>query len=66
MPVLDGYSASKIIKDLIKSKNYENAKIIGNSGLVRSEELQLAEDSGMDELIEKPYPENKLKETILK
>ena len=35
MPILDGYSASKIIKDLIKFNNYQNVRIIGNSGLVR-------------------------------
>lgn len=39
MPILDGFTASKQIKILIKNEGYLDTKIIGNSGLFLEEDI---------------------------
>ena len=55
MPVLDGNSATQEIRAMEKEGVIEHVPIIGLTANVRSEQLQEMLDSGMDDVISKPY-----------
>ena len=63
MPILNGYDATKIIKQKAKSVN-EQVRIIGYTAYYTSEEIQKCKNCGMDECLSKPSPESILFKTI--
>ena len=60
MPVMDGYQATKSIRD----SGLENIWIIGLSAKAAEEEVQQALDSGMDAYLPKPVMLEQLREAI--
>lgn len=55
MPILDGNSATKEIRNLEKEGITERIPILGLTANVRGAQLQEMLDSGMDDVISKPY-----------
>lgn len=66
MPELDGNSATKEIRDLQKDGLVEYVPIVGLTANVRSAQLQEMLDSGMDDVISKPYKIEELVKRIQK
>ena len=54
MPVKDGYTASKEIRQICEQKQIDQPYIIACTGHSEEEFVQLAWDSGMDEILAKP------------
>lgn len=57
MPIMDGYETAKEIKNLIMTKKYSNAKIIGYTSLEGPDEEEKCFNSGMDGYLLKPATE---------
>lgn len=57
MPIKDGYQTAREIKQLIGTKLYVNAKIIGYTGLEGPDEEQKCLEVGMDGYLLKPASE---------
>ena len=55
MPIMDGYTAVKQIRDLLQNQD-ERIKIIAVTGHIEAEYLKKAENCGMDMVIPKPFP----------
>lgn len=66
MPELDGNSATKEIRELEKDGVIERIPILGLTANVRGAQLQGMLDSGMDDVISKPYRIEDLVERIRK
>lgn len=64
MPIMDGYTASKKIKELIKTNLYYDSVIIAVTGMVEPNEEAKCFESGMDEVINKPVSENDVRDVI--
>lgn len=64
MPVLDGNSATKEIRAMEKEGVIERVPVIGLTANVRGAQLQEMLDSGMDDVISKPYKIEDLVEKI--
>jgi CheY-like chemotaxis protein/HPt (histidine-containing phosphotransfer) domain-containing protein len=61
MPVLDGYSATRILR---KDPRWQNLPIIALSAGVFKEDVEMACAAGMDDFISKPFNVNQLLTTI--
>lgn len=55
MPIKDGNTASREIKDLQKSGKVGKSPIMGVSANVREEQMRSMRDAGMDDVISKPF-----------
>lgn len=55
MPVKDGNTAAREIKDLQSSGEVGRSPILGVSANVREEQTKLMKEAGMDEVISKPF-----------
>lgn len=55
MPVKDGNTAAREIKDLQKSGEVGRSPIMGVSANVREEQMRSMRDAGMDDVISKPF-----------
>ncbi|MCP4156224.1 MAG: response regulator [bacterium] len=64
MPVLDGYDATKRIRNLEKKEDHKRVPIIAFTALALEEFKERAFDSGVDDFITKPLKVGKLYETI--
>ena len=62
MPILDGYSTTKIIKDHISKNELSNIPIIGYTADISEENLRKCKEYGMSDVVRKPSS----KENILK
>ena len=58
MPIMNGYEASKKIKDKIDKNSYIDSVIIGYTGLSGEEEEEKCRLNGMDGYIFKPATKN--------
>ena len=54
MPVMDGYQATTAIKALEKSKEIEEATVVGITAYIAQEMIDKCYESGMDEVLHKP------------
>ena len=61
MPVMDGYTATKEIREYCSQNKLEQPYIIACTGHSEQRYMQMAWDSGMDELIAKPASVFKMK-----
>ena len=61
MPIIDGYEASKTIKNLVLNENFLNVKIIGNSGLLLEEDIKKSHEHLMDDVLLKPASKDEIK-----
>jgi len=65
MPVMDGYTATKKIREIEKDNNLEETTIIAMSAHSIEEEKEKATESGMNNFISKPVRKNSLLKFIL-
>ena len=66
MPEMDGYTATKIIREWEKKNNRKHTHIIALSAYALKEEVKKSLNAGCDDHITKPIKKKKLMETILK
>ncbi|ORY53382.1 hypothetical protein BCR35DRAFT_310513 [Leucosporidium creatinivorum] len=64
MPVLDGLSATRIIREREKSMNGVRTRIVGLSGNARPAQIQMGLDAGMDAFVTKPCVTDLLRELL--
>ncbi|RHZ55480.1 hypothetical protein CDV55_104293 [Aspergillus turcosus] len=64
MPVMDGNSATKAIRELEKERPAEHTPVLGVTANVRAEQQEEMLQSGMDDVIHKPYKMDELTEKI--
>lgn len=64
MPIMDGYTASKKMKELIKTNLYYDSAIIAVTGMTGSNEESKCFEAGMDEVISKPVSEKDVRDVI--
>ena len=55
MPVMDGFEATKLIREIESERNYPRTPIIALTAAARAEEYEQALNSGMDEFMTKPF-----------
>lgn len=55
MPIKDGNTAAREIKDLQSKGEVGRSPILGVSANVRDEQTKLMKEAGMDEVISKPF-----------
>ena len=60
MPVLDGFDATKELKEMMKQKRISEIPIIGCTALVQPHERQRALNAGMSEVCTKPLDRKKM------
>lgn len=65
MPIMDGYAASKAIRNL-KDERLAKVPIVAMTANAFSEDVQAAKDAGMDDHIAKPIDVPKMMETLKK
>ena len=63
MPIMNGYDATKIIKEKAKQFN-ESVRIIGYTAYFSEDEVVKCKSYGMDDCLSKPSPESILFEII--
>jgi len=66
MPVMDGYEAASILKDMMKKKEIPEIPIIALSANDSQQDKQKCFKSGMDMFVSKPLQEKKLHDILLK
>lgn len=54
MPVMDGLSATRVIREREKSMGGTRTRIVGLSGNARPAQIQAGMDAGMDAFVTKP------------
>ena len=64
MPVMDGYEATKVLVERIRTGRIRPVPVIGLSAYSSEEEVELCREAGMVEVIGKPISFNKLKEKL--
>jgi CheY-like chemotaxis protein len=68
MPVMDGFEATKLIREIESERDYERTPIIALTAAARAEEYEQALSSGMDEFMTKPFNvaqlENRISTTL--
>lgn len=55
MPIKDGNTAAREIKELQQSGEVDRSPILGVSANVREEQMMSMMDAGMDDVISKPF-----------
>ena len=66
MPVLDGFDATRELRELMKQKRVSEIPIIGCTALVQSHERERAINAGMSEVCNKPLDREKINNIIKK
>jgi signal transduction histidine kinase/ActR/RegA family two-component response regulator len=66
MPEMDGYEATRKIRELEAEQNLPRARIIALTASVRNEDRDLCLDAGMDDFISKPVDTGALKKALEK
>lgn len=66
MPVLDGYSAARRIREIEKQQNNKPVTIIGLSAAATEDEIKEAFAAGMDEYLTKPITSDRLRKVLHK
>ena len=61
MPILDGYQATKAIKDTLKEKS---PYIVATTASVMEEDIKRCQVSGMDDFLPKPISKKTIMEVI--
>ncbi|PKX97274.1 putative sensor histidine kinase/response regulator [Aspergillus novofumigatus IBT 16806] len=64
MPVMDGNSATKAIRELEKERSAEHTPVLGVTANVRAEQQEEMLQAGMDDVIHKPYKMDELTDKI--
>jgi signal transduction histidine kinase/CheY-like chemotaxis protein len=64
MPVLDGFEATKAIRDYEKSEGIEQTHIIALTASVLDDDIKRCFDSGMDDYLPKPFKRDILMEKL--
>ncbi|GAQ09493.1 hypothetical protein ALT_6814 [Aspergillus lentulus] len=64
MPVMDGNSATKAIRELEKERSGQHTPVLGVTANVRVEQQEEMLQSGMDDVIHKPYKMDELTDKI--
>ena len=65
MPVMDGFEATKLIREIESERDYERTPIIALTAAARAEEYEQALSSGMDEFMTKPFNVAQLENRII-
>jgi two-component system sensor histidine kinase/response regulator len=65
MPVMDGYDATRAIRQSKAGKRYIEAPIIAFTADISEENKKRCADAGMDALLEKPYDEDKIFQVLV-
>lgn len=63
MPVLDGYRATRMIRELLDGR-FKYLPIVALSGCALEDEIRKAMDSGMNAYLLKPFDENEMLEVF--
>ncbi|KAF1343735.1 hypothetical protein BDV97DRAFT_380200 [Delphinella strobiligena] len=66
MPVMDGNSATRAIRDIESKNSLHRIRIIGVTANVREEQQQQMRDAGMDSVLSKPFTINDLVDRVRK
>ena len=66
MPVMDGFDATKAIRQLEKNENMTLTTIIALTASILDDDIQKCFDSGMDDYLPKPFRREVLQEKIAK
>ena len=66
MPVMDGHEAARRIRSLERQKKREYIPIIGITGRVVRDNYEKSEKASMDDLLDKPFTIEQLKDTIFR
>lgn len=66
MPKMDGWTASKMMKEMLKKEFGMEVPIIGVTGEEKEHNLEKFNTSGMDEIIQKPIQREELQMLIKK
>ena len=64
MPVMDGFEATKLIREIESERDYPRTPIIALTAAARAEEYEQALNSGMDEFMTKPFNVTQLENRI--
>lgn len=64
MPVMDGLSATKVIRDRERSMGGTRTRIVGLSGNARPAQIQAGIDAGMDAFVTKPCKSSSSSELV--
>ncbi len=65
MPVMDGFEATKLIREIESERDYPRTPIIALTAAARAEEYEQALSSGMDEFMTKPFNVAQLENRIV-
>ena len=65
MPVMDGFEATKLIREIESERDYPRTPIIALTAAARAEEYEQALSSGMDEFMTKPFNVAQLENRII-
>ena len=65
MPIIDGFTASKFIKTLIRNEGLIKTIIIGNSGIFLEDDIKKAYDYEMDDILMKPASSVEIKDKLV-
>ncbi len=66
MPVMDGYEATRRIKQSIKDKKYPKMKIVAVTAYAFNEKVKEVYEAGMDDYLPKPINVSAVKGTLKK
>jgi signal transduction histidine kinase/CheY-like chemotaxis protein len=66
MPVMDGYEATSAIREIEKEKNLRPMPIVALTANASSDDRILCEQSGMSDIVTKPFKKTDLSECFLK
>lgn len=66
MPIMDGFDATKAIRQLEKNENMTLTTIIALTASILDDDIQKCFDSGMDDYLPKPFRREVLQEKIAK
>ena len=64
MPIMDGYAASRAIRELEESETRTRVPIIALSGKVMDEDLEACREHGMDDCLNKPFQLSQLRQCL--
>jgi CheY-like chemotaxis protein len=64
MPFMDGYEATKDIREHLKSLNIDQPIIIGVTGHTEPEYIKKCLESGMNQVFSKPVDSDKIKKVL--
>eukprot|EP01016_Furgasonia_blochmanni_P025066 TRINITY_DN27041_c0_g1_i1.p1 TRINITY_DN27041_c0_g1~~TRINITY_DN27041_c0_g1_i1.p1 ORF type:complete len:207 (+),score=54.09 TRINITY_DN27041_c0_g1_i1:61-621(+) len=66
MPVMDGYQATTILKQMMKKKEVPFSPVVAMTAFVGEHEVNKCKESGMDDYLSKPCPRDLLVNTVKK